>query len=49
MLLIQPSCYDDGDDAALVFEIALIGDDADHVVGVVKPENLTWEEIEIAT
>ena len=34
--------------AASVFEIALIGDDADHVVGVKEPEDLTREYIKIA-
>ena len=47
MPLIQPSYYEDGDDAASVFDIALVGDDADHVVGIEQPENLTREEIEI--
>ena len=37
---IQPLCYEDGDDAASVSDIALIGD-ADHMVGVEQQENLT--------
>ena len=43
MLPIQSSYYVDGDDAASVFEIALISDDAYHMVGVDQPENLTWD------
>ena len=48
MSLIQPSCYEDGDEAPLVFVITLIRDDADHFVRVRQPENLNGEEIEIA-
>ena len=36
-----------GDDTASIFEIALIGYDADHMVGVEQLVNLTGEEIEI--
>ena len=37
LLPIQPSYFEEEDDADSVFEIALIGEDADHVVVVEQP------------
>ena len=45
MLTQQHSCYEDIADAASVFVIALVRDDAFPVVRVEHSENLTWEEI----